>query len=190
MLDKSIKYYHILMHRQKGRNIPFYPLPEGYSYKEFAPGDETDWAAIEASVAEFEEEDEALSYFKKEYLPYLPELKRRTIFVVDDKGNKAGTSTGWWSYTGKRRDPWIHWVAVKPQYQGMGLGKAIVAETLRRLIEIEGDRDIYLHTQTWSYKAIGIYLRSGFIITEEDGLGGYKNEYKQALELLKQVLKP
>ncbi len=189
MLDKSIKYYHILMHRPKDSPIPCFPLPGGYTYREFKKGDEFDWAAIETSVGEFQEEDDALSYFQRNYLPYLSELKRRTIFIADEKGNNIGTSTGWWAYTGKRRDPWIHWVAVKPGHQGLGLGKAIVAESLRRLVEIEGDRDVYLHTQTWSYKAIGIYLKCGFLISREEGLGGYKNEYREAADLLGDVLK-
>jgi len=41
---------------------------------------------------------------------------------------------------------------------------------MKRLIEIEGDRDVFVHTQTCSYKAINIYKNAGFIITDEKDL--------------------
>ena len=79
---------------------------------------------------------------------------------------------------------------MKPEYQGLGLGKAIVFEGMRRLIEIEGDRDVYLHTQTWSYKAINIYREAGFKITKEKGLGGYENnDYEKAQALIAKYLR-
>ncbi|MDD5602610.1 MAG: GNAT family N-acetyltransferase [Eubacteriales bacterium] len=190
MLDKSVEYFHVLMHREKGLPIPPGKLPGGYRIVLFKPGDEKDWAEIETSVGEFEDTDEAGEYFGRKYLVYLPELERRALFVETPEGRKCATATAWWSYTGIRRDPWLHWVSVKPEEQGKGLGKAIVCETLRLMTAIEGERDFYLHTQTWSYKAIGIYLKCGFRISRTDGLGGYWNEYKQALPILKRKLAP
>jgi hypothetical protein len=57
------------------------------------------------------------------------------------------------------------------------------------MLEIEGDRDVYLPTQTWSYKAIGIYVKAGFEITAEQGLGGFNNEYDKAMPLLKKLMR-
>ena len=189
MLDKTVKYYHVLMHRKKGGCVPNFVLPDGYKFASFKSGDEKEWAEIEASVGEFNRAVDALVYFQKEFLPYLSELERRTVFIENDTGEKVATATSWWCYTGKRRDLWLHWIAVKPGFQGLGLGKAVVSEAVRRMIDIEGERDIYLHTQTWSYKAIGIYMKCGFEITEEEGLGGNKNEYKEAIPLLNKLLK-
>ncbi|WP_211295748.1 GNAT family N-acetyltransferase [Planifilum fimeticola] len=53
-------------------------------------------------------------------------------------GEKVATFTAWWGYTGKRHHPFVRWVAVKEPHQGMGLGKAIIAEGVRRMVEIEG----------------------------------------------------
>ncbi|HHV98971.1 MAG TPA: GNAT family N-acetyltransferase [Clostridiaceae bacterium] len=190
MLDKSIQFYRVLMKRDKGTPLVESRLPDSFAFSLFKSGDEKDWAEIETSVGEFDRAVDALVYFQKNYLPYLSELERRCIFIEDDKGKKIGTLTIWWNYTGVRRDPWIHWVAVRPEYQGLGLGKALVFEGLRRLIEIEGDRDVYLATQTWSYKAINIYIKSGFKITDERGLAGFENnEYDKAIELLKNYIK-
>ena len=189
MLDKTIPYYHVLMKREKGSPIKEYLLPNGFNYMLFRAGDEKEWAEIETSVGEFDRAVDALVYFQRDYLPYKNELERRCIFIENDKGRKVATLTIWWCYTELRRDPWIHWVAVCPEYQGLGLGKAIVFEGMKRLMEIEGDRDVYLHTQTWSYKAINIYKKAGFKITNEKGLAGYENsEYEKAIILLQDYL--
>ena len=55
---------------------------------------------------------------------------------------------------------------------------------MEKALSIEGDRDIYLHTQTWSYKAIGIYMSAGFEIVEKGTFGEYANEYEKAMPVL------
>ncbi|MCL1792526.1 MAG: GNAT family N-acetyltransferase [Oscillospiraceae bacterium] len=185
MLDKSVPYFDVLMHRQKNAQIPRYALPEGFAFSFFRPGDEKAWAKIETSVLEFDDELDALIYFHKEYLPFLPELERRCLFAENKEGEKIATSNAWWNYTKSRRDPWLHWVAVKPQYQGLGIGKAIISKATQLMAEIEGERDFYLHTQTWSHKAIKIYQKMGYAITDEKYLNNYSNEnYGKAIEVL------
>lgn len=190
MLDKSIPYYHVLMKREKGTPVSSFELPQGFRFVLFKSGDEKYWAEIESSVGEFDTPVDALLFFQKKYMPYLNELERRCIFVENSDCVKVATLTIWWCYTGVRRDPSIHWVSVRPECQGLGIGKALVSEGIRRLIEIEGDRDVYLHTQTWSYKAINIYKKLGFEITRERGIAGYENnEVDKAIELLKNYLR-
>lgn len=172
------------MYRRSGTPIHEAILPEGYSFVNFSAGDECHWAEIEASVCEFATKEEAESYFKSEYLPYLKELERRSIFVQTKKGEKIATFTIWWNYSGELRVPSVHWVAVKPEYQGLGLGKAVVFKGIEKALSIEGDRDIFLHTQTWSYRAIGIYLKAGFEILERGTFGGYRNDYEKAMPIL------
>jgi len=146
LLDKSIPYHNIIMCRKSGVSVPQAILPEGYSFKNFSAGDEIHWAEIEASVGEFASTEEAEYYFKTEYLPFLKELERRSIFIETVKGEKIATFTIWWNYSGNLRIPSVHWVAVKPEYQGLGLGKAVVLKGIEKALSIEGDRDIYLNT--------------------------------------------
>lgn len=180
MLDKSIPYYSVIMKRPSGAPLPDFKLPEGYSFVRFKKGDELAWAEIEASVGEFDSVREALLNFQVIYLPSLKELERRLIFVVSPDGEKVATYTNWWNYSGELRIPSVHWVAVKPNFQGLGLGKAIIFQGIHMSLAIEGDRDVYLHTQTWSYKAIALYIQAGFEILKKGTFGTYKNEYKQA----------
>jgi len=61
---------------------------------------------------------------------------------------------------------------------------------MNNIKEMEGDSDVYLHTQTWSYKAINIYKKVGFNITSEHGLGGYENNnYTNALLILDKYIR-
>lgn len=190
MLDKTIPYHRVIMTRKAGTSIPSPMLPEGFSFRLFQLGDEQAWAKLETSVGEFDQVKDALLYFQQDYLPYRTELERRTLFVINPRQEIVATLTIWWRYTGERRHPWLHWVAVAPEYQGLGIGKALVCEGLRRLLRIEGDQDVYLPTQTWSYKAIGIYLFAGFEFNTELDYGQFNNEYEQAITVLKQVLRP
>jgi ribosomal protein S18 acetylase RimI-like enzyme len=181
MLDKSIPYYNIVMQRKPGRLIPKFVLPEGFTFVPFTDGSEADWARIEASVGEFDSTSEALAYFNNKYLSYPGEVERRTTFIQTSDFKKVATVTSWWNYTGERRDPTLEWIAVMPEYQGIGLGKAVTFAGLERMLLIEGDRDIFLHTQTWSYKAIGIYLQAGFEFMRDNSFGEYANDYDKAL---------
>lgn len=190
MLDKSVPYYDIPMHRLAGMPIPKYCLPHEFIFSHFSPGDDLAWAEIEASVDEFPSSEAALTYFRKEYLTCPEEVKRRTIFIQAPNGEKVATFTIWWNYTDQLRVPSVHWVAVKPQFQGQGLGKAVVFKGMELSIAVEGDRDIYLHTQTWSHRAVAVYHQAGFRFITSGSFGGYKNDLQLALPILQAKLRP
>lgn len=184
MLDKSIPYKHILMKRPKGLPVEQHALPDGFSFVMYEAGLEHDWAEIETSVLEFDNIESAMQRLHKDYLPYADELKRRMIFVQDPQEELIATTTVWWYDTGERRDTALHWVAVKPGFQGKGIGKAIFSEGMKRAIAIDGDVDLYLHTQTWSYPAINIYLKAGFEFLKTESIAGYENQYEEAMRLI------
>ena len=188
MLDKSVPYVGLFMRRRAGTLIPDFPLPEGFRFTFFRDGDETDWARIEASVLEFDSEFAALLFFKENFTPFAEELYRRCLFVENRGGEKVATATAWWSHIDGQRRPWIHWVGAVPMYQGLGLGKSITARATGLMTELEGDKDIHLKTQTWSYKAIGIYKACGFEPTDEKVLySSRKSNYRKALRVLKRL---
>jgi len=189
MLDKTVPFAKIKMVRKAGTVIPDIPLPEGYKYVFYTDGAEVDWARIETSVGEFDSEFAALMRFKEEFIPYTDELYRRCLFIETKDGKKVATSTAWWSFVKNERRAWLHWVAVDAGYLGLGLGKAIVSRVTQLLKEVEGDVDFYLSTQTWSYKAINIYKKCGYIPTDEKALypGIIKRDYKKAIKILEKL---
>jgi len=188
MLDKSVPHVDVLMHRPEGTPCVHVPVPEGFRAALYTPGDERQWAAIETSVLEFSNEYDALAYFERSFLAFPGETERRCLFLEAADGEKVATASSWWAYSGTRRDPWLHWVAVKPAYQGLGLGKAIVSAALALMTEIEGDRDFYLHTQTWSHRAIGVYENMSFAMTDAQNLSKYGNErFGEAVRILTEI---
>lgn len=190
MLDKTLPLRKILMKRPKGTEWKEYKLPEGYEIRLYQKGNERDWCEIETAVGEFDDIESALKYYEKEFMPYAEELKRRQMFIQAPNKQLIATVTAWWRHTGERRDPILHWVAVRPEFQGKGLGKALASAGVKRILELEGDTDIYLRTQTWSYKAVNIYLDAGFKLLEAtESYAGYKNENTEAIQILGDRLK-
>lgn len=188
MLDKSVPYIDVLMHRPPFQDVPDVALPAGYRFILFKQGDERHWAETEASVLEFDSPIDALLYYQKAFLPFGTELERRCLFIENERGEKVATATAWWGYAGRRRDPWLDWISVRPECQGKGLGKAIVGKVIQLCLDIEGERDIYLHTQTWSHRAIGIYKKFGFHVTDVSGLRGYANtRHAEAVAMLEEL---
>lgn len=190
MLDKSVPYFDLIMRRPAGALVPATPLPPGYSLIAFHPGGEQAWAEIEAAVLEFDSAAEARAYFTANYSAWQDEANRRVFFVQAADGELVGTTSVWWEYTGRRRVPALHWVGVKPEFQGKGIGKAMVSSALQAGLAIEGDVDFYLHTQTWSYRAIGIYLQTGFRLLPTETYADHQNSYQQALPHLHSKLSP
>jgi len=176
------------MRREAGAPAVGFPLPDGFRFTFFSDGDEADWARIETSVLEFDSEFAALMYFKERFMPYSDELRRRCIFIENQDGIKVATATAWWREVEDRRRAWLHWVAVTPRYQGLGLGKAVVSRVTELLTELEGEADYFLGTQTWSYKAVNIYMAHGFKPTAEKALyRDRKNNFRKAMRILKRL---
>ena len=188
MLDKSVPYAGFYMRRDAGLPLVASPLPEGYSFVFYKEGDEASWARIEASVLEFESDFSAIMHFKQNFVPHENELRKRCLFIENGSGEKIATTTAWWRYIGDERRAWMHWVAVMPEYQGQGLGKAIVSKATELMAELEGNVDFYLGTQTWSYKAVGIYKQHGFLPTADRALYTDKrHNYKKAMKILRKI---
>lgn len=190
MLDKSLPFAKLYMKRAADSPLPSYTLPDGFHFSFYSPGDEKDWARIESSVDEFDNEFAALLRFKEDFIRHQQDLKSRLVFIDAPDGSKVATANAWWEFIGDERRAWLHWVSVTPEFQGLGLGKAITSKVTNLYRELEGNCDIWLCTQTWSYKAISIYKKCGYLPTDEKKLYTYKGykgkrDYKKALKILK-----
>jgi len=189
MLDKKVPFAKLYMYRKAGTPIQEFHLPDGFKFSMYQDGDEAHWARIETSVDEFDSEFAALMLFKTDFIPHAQELCRRLLFIENTDGTKVATANAWWSDINGERRAWLHWVSVDPKFQGLGLGKAVTAQATKIMCQIEGDVDIYLSTQTWSYKAIDIYIKCGYEPTDEKVLYGPKSkkDYTKALKILEKL---
>lgn len=188
MLDKTIPYAEIWMVRPRELPITEFSLPEGFSFVSYKEGAQLAWAEIETAVGEFDRNKEALDYFNRTFGPYPEELKKRMVFIKTEAGEKVGTATAWWKETASgTRYPLVHWVAIKPEYQGKGLSKPLTSKVLSLLQELEYHPSIVLHTQTWSHIAIRLYEKFGFKISDKNLDGTPNPDYKKAMDTLEQV---
>ena len=191
MLDKSVPYKEVLMARSASAPMPeSKALPEGYTARLFRPGDEAGWASVETSVGEFDNTEEGLRYFHREFTPHLAEVQRRLTLICDPSGCPVATATAWWSAVQQNRFGMIHWVAVTPHCQGMGLGRAVTIQAMNRLAELEPGQVQLLHTQTWSHIAIRMYQTLGFRLVTGVSPVCPKNDVQSALSVLQTVLEP
>lgn len=191
-MDKSIPYKSIIMKldNKKLPQISCPALPPGYSFRLYQEGDEIHWARIETSVLEFSTETDAYDYFVKNFMPFRADLQSRCVFVTNQDGLPIATATAWYGDTGRGRQAALHWVAVCPAYQGLGIGKAVVQRALCIFQETEKNKDVFLHTQTWSHTAVNMYHRLGFVLIKEAGIMGFDNDYSEAVTILEDVLQP
>lgn len=200
MLDKSMEYVGFIMkmRREKLSALQVPELPEGYSYKFYEPGNEKDWARLEAMVGEFPDQAAALNYFNNEYRnPYTDELRRRCVFVCAADGTPVATATAWFMSSSLGMKSWLQWISTDPAHQGKGLGRAVIAKALSCYPQIAPELDIYLHTQTWSHKAMYLYWKLGFELFlgdaikvawhREPGFRVMTNDPLKALDALKGI---
>ncbi|MCI8623489.1 MAG: GNAT family N-acetyltransferase [Provencibacterium sp.] len=161
--DSRIRYYELLLERSLDR-LPRFPLPEGYRFVFYRPGDRDAWIAIEQSAKEFAGYAQGLEAWNRYYGGHEPSLCERMVFIENAGGEKVATATAYYDITG--RDPsgsgWLHWVAVRREYQGKGLSKPLIAHVLE-LMRGLGYTHAKIPTQTTTWLACKIYLDFGFL---------------------------
>jgi ribosomal protein S18 acetylase RimI-like enzyme len=79
------------------------------------------------------------------------------FLVAEVDGSVAGAVLGAWD--GRRG--WVYHLAVRPDYQGQGIGAALLAEVERRLVGL-GCRKVNLHVQRANAAVGGFYERQGY----------------------------
>lgn len=83
--------------------------------------------------------------------------------------------------------PSLHWLAVRDAKKGQGIGTALVREALR-VFAGRGEVPVFLHTQPWSYEAVGLYLKAGFFLCRSETFGTHKNQFQEGIRILEQYL--
>ena len=193
MINKSIEHRDIVMIMDAKRAMEIKPpvLLDGYNFRFFeSESDIENWCKIETSVGEFDSYEDAYKHFQYEFSPHINELKKRCIFILDKNNQPIGTSTGWFSNLDIKNH--LHWIAVCPEHQGKGLGKAVSQMAVTVCTKHNPNEAIWLGTQTGSYVAVTIYNKLGFFMTNKP-IGynsNYIKDFDRAIKVLEQVLTP
>lgn len=150
----------VAMIREDMEGIPEHPLRPGYSFRCFREGDEDLWVSVQGDADRLQTIGRAT--FDGQFGHDLPAMLDRTFFVIAPNGDAAGAISAWYGDE-PRGNAWgrIHWVAVRPSHQNLGLGKAMMTRAMKRLAQSH-DR-CYLTTATARVAAIKVYLDFGFL---------------------------
>lgn len=187
MIDKTIPYFNVLM-RYDGPLIFQQPqAPEGYHFRSYTAGDEMRWAQMEVDNRDFDTYENAVNYFRNKYCVFPEKLKERFVGIENEAGKLCGAVICWFDARGGEEVSSVHWLISDPTEQGKGIGTALVKMLIYRFSQLKA-LPIYLHTQPWSYPAIGIYSKLGFRLLKDDSFRGYENQSQQALEVLRGLM--
>lgn len=194
--DARIKYHELTLERDLN-NPPCFMLPAGYRFVFFGPGDRDAWIEIEISAKELSDHEQGVEVWNRYYGGNENTLSERMVFVENEEGEKVATATAYYdvmhsdkckpsnkcthldkcenSHGGVRAeeadDGWLHWVAVRREYQGKGLSKPLISHTLGVMRGL-GYTHAIIPTQTTTWLACKIYLDFGFRPTPESAAAG------------------
>ena len=145
-------------------------MPEGYTLSRFRTGENKQWAELQNTTDSFESIAQAISFFEDNFGQCEDVLTNDCYFLRNNMDEYIGSAMAWYG-----ENPFdesygrIHWVVVRPDHRGVGLGKQLICFTLEQLKKRY--QRAYLTTQTTSFPAISIYLNFGFrpsVKTEQD----------------------
>jgi len=147
------------MERPSLDGVPPAPPPAGVAIRGYRPGDERAWTRIQAAADEYNEITPSL--FGRAFGADPAALEARVLFAVDARGEAVGTAAAWWGDGPDDPRGRVHWVAVAPERQRAGIGRALVAAVCERMREL-GHRRTFLHTSAARLPAIALYRSFGF----------------------------
>ena len=154
----------ILMVRPNLDQIPNAPLPAPFSLRPIQnASDAAQWLAVVRAAEALQTIPE--DTFTRAYGSDWGKIAARVYLLYHGESGLVGTVAAWdganaWQGWGR-----IHWLYLLPAYQGRGLGKAMLAFALQRLVAL-GHTNAYLKTSTGRPSALRLYENYGFIRQE------------------------
>lgn len=152
--------HEVFMVRPHLRDIPQVSFPEGFGIRAMRLDESALWTDIQRAAESYFPIADDL--FHNQFGDYLQATQWRSFIVTNEKGVGVGVVSAWFDRAFKGEDyGLIHWIAIRPAYQGLGLGKAALSFTLHQLSQWH--ERAYLGTQTGRIPAIKMYLDFGFV---------------------------
>ena len=166
--DERIRYFELMLAGDLAEAAEI-PLPAGYRYAPYQPGDREDWLAILLSAGELKSIRQGLAAWKRFFEAHERELPARMCFVENQRGEKVAAATAFFDIRGidQSGDGWLHWVAVRREDQGRGLSKPLISH-VAQIMKALGHTRAKIPTQTTSWVAVKVYLDLGFRPVEKN----------------------
>lgn len=160
-------------------------MPAGFSVRNCRPDELGVWKAMPFASAEQAAEYDGFmtDFFKTVYGGREAEFFAKTLFVCDARGRPVATCLLWRAYDEFNT---IHWFKVLPEYEGRGIGRALLSIIMRDLKV--ADYPVYLHTQPGSFRAIKLYSDFGFALLAGEKFGTRENDLLECLPILEEFM--
>ena len=137
---------------------PAVHVPVGYTLRAYQPGDEQGFYNVMDLVGFTHWDQEVLRTWLAHVLP-------DGWFLIVHRASDKIVATAMANHRPQDIHPFageLGWVAGHPEHAGKGLGMAVCAAAVRRLLAA-GYKNIYLNTDDWRLPALSIYLRLGWV---------------------------
>lgn len=160
-------------------------LPVGYHIRSGRRDELEIWKAIHFDTPAEAAANHAYmtGFFDRVYAPDGELFFKRCLFICDSEDRPVGTCTAWRNFGCATT---IHWFKILREYEGKGLGRALLSEVMRRLSA--NDYPVFLHTQPSSYRAVKLYSDFGFSLLTDAQVGHRSNDLSVALPHLKNIM--
>lgn len=182
MEEKDIPDLNIFMMCEKLNENALKQLPKGFHVRSCRKDELEVWKQFPFDNAQDKVQylDFMTDYYNSVYKKNEELFYKSCLFVCDSNDRPVATCFAWKSYESFYT---IHWLKVLKEYEGMGLGRAILSIVMKQIPKEE--YPIYLHTQPGSFRAIKLYSDFGFSILTDEYIGNRKNEIKDSIPYLK-----
>jgi len=146
------------------RDLPAPVFPAGFGIRPMRRDEGHLWLAVERDAEQYLPIGD--DTFAREFGHDLDAVPQRCFLLTGPGEAVVGTISAWYhTYRGEEYGL-IHWVAVRPAFQGRGLGRAGLRCALHELARWH--TRALLGTQTRRLPAIRLYLDHGFVPDLED----------------------
>lgn len=185
MLETEIPNLNIFMKCDKVDTSAYSELPAGYGIR-LCKRDELElWKSFPFGESYGREEKQFMdSYYRNTYENREESFFDKCLFVVDSEDVPVATCFSWKAYG---MITTIHWFKTLKQYEGKGIGRALLTEVMKKISSDE--YPVYLHTQPSSFRAIKLYSDFGFKIVTNRKVGLRVNGYEESLPILQEFMK-
>ncbi|MBS4203069.1 GNAT family N-acetyltransferase [Lederbergia citrea] len=160
-------------------------LPKGFHVRYCRKNELDIWKAMHFNTPEIAMKyyDFMTDYFNSVYLPKKDLFYQSCLFICNKFDKPVGTCFVWKSYNTIHT---LHWFKVLKEYEGIGIGRALLSIVMERLSQDE--YPVFLHTQPSSYRAIKLYSDFGFHLLSDPVIGNRKNDLEDCLPILEKFM--
>ncbi|MGI6239195.1 MAG: GNAT family N-acetyltransferase [Christensenellales bacterium] len=178
-MTRAIEERDLFMICRAMRKAAMRGAPKGITIRALRPGEYGAWCDLQCgtSAAARAAVD---GFYQTVYAPEGDLFYERCLVAEDGAGEIMGSCMIWTAYA---RFPTLHWLKVRPDCEGRGIGRALISRAMAGVAA--GDYPVYLHTHPGCLRAIKLYADFGFGFITDDVVGRRKNELSESLPFLR-----